>query len=188
MPSRQALELLQVRQMRSPGQLLRNSSRHLRHLRSLASYLRSGSGFEFFSELLIARIYSSSFIKMRHFCCTAKGLFFRPIYLGRGVLPPTTRQFGARASPRFAAPMRPERPPKTSCATGLPGRRTRPRAACRSGRSGRSDCRPRFCPRSCPRCQFEIKKKLATLSMIAKTRKIGAKLNIQELSDRELNR
>ncbi len=172
MPSRQALELLQVRQMRSPGQLLRNSSRHLRHLRSLASYLRSGSGFEFFSELLIARIYSSSFIKMRHFCCTAKGLFFRPIYLGRGVLPPTTRQFGARASPRFAATMRPERPPKTSCATGLPGRRNRPRAACRSGRSGRSgrsDCRPR----SCPRCRFEIKKNLGRIRRLPKPAKSG---------------
>ncbi len=53
MPSRQALELLQVRQIRSPGQLLMNSSRHLRHLRALGSYSRSGSGFEFFSELLI---------------------------------------------------------------------------------------------------------------------------------------
>ncbi len=88
MPSRQALELLQVRQMRSPGQLLRNSSRHLRHLRSLASYLRSGSGFEFFSELLMARIYSSSFSKMRHICCTAKGLFIRPVQLVRGNPPP----------------------------------------------------------------------------------------------------
>ncbi len=83
MPSRQALELLQVRQIRSPGQLLRNSSRHLRHLRSLVSYLRSGSGFEFFSELLMARIYSSSYVEMRPFCCTAKGLFYRPIQQGR---------------------------------------------------------------------------------------------------------
>jgi len=174
MPSRQALELLQVRQMRSPGQLLRNSSRHLRHLRSLASYLRSGSGFEFFSELLMARIYSSSFSKMRHFCCTAKGLFFRPVDMGRGIPPPTTRQFGARASPRFPAAMRPEGSPETSSATGLCGGGNRLRAVCRSV--------------SRPRCQFEIKKKLATLSMIAKTRKIEAELNIQELSDRELNR
>lgn len=103
MPSRQALELLQVRQMRSPGQLLRNSSRHLRHLRSLASYLRSGSGFEFFSELLMARIYSSSFSKMRHICCTAKGLIFRPVRLGRGHRPPNhapIRRAGADSGDR----------------------------------------------------------------------------------------
>ena len=54
MPSRQALELLHVRQMRSPGQLLKNSSRHRRHLRLFGSYFLSGSGLEFFSELLIA--------------------------------------------------------------------------------------------------------------------------------------
>jgi hypothetical protein len=68
----------------------------LRHLRSLASYLRSGSGFEFFSELLMARIYSSSFSKMRHFCCTAKGLFFRPVYMGRGIHPPQPRANSAQ--------------------------------------------------------------------------------------------
>ena len=90
MPSRQALELLQVRQIRSPGQLLRNSSRHLRHLRSFVSYLRSGSGFEFFSELLMARIYSSSSGKLRHICCSAKGLFYRPIQQGKG----ETAEFG----------------------------------------------------------------------------------------------
>jgi hypothetical protein len=135
-------------------------------LRSLASYLRSGSGFEFFSELLIARIYSSSFIKMRHFCCTAKGLFFRPIYLRKGIPTPTTRHFGARASPRFAATMRPERSPETSSATGLRGRGNRPRAACRSTRS---DCRPR----SCSRCRFEIKKNLGGIRRLPKPAKSG---------------
>ncbi len=72
MPSRQALELLQVRQIRSPGQELRNSSRHLRHLRSFGSYVRSGSGLEFFSELLMARTYSSSLSQMRYILCTAQ--------------------------------------------------------------------------------------------------------------------
>ena len=79
MPSRQALELLQVRQIRSPGQELRNSSRHLRHFRSSGSYVRSGSGLEFFSELLMARIYSSSLSELRYFFCAAhKHLFRRP--------------------------------------------------------------------------------------------------------------
>ena len=174
MPSRQALELLQVRQMRSPGQLLRNSSRHLRHLRSLASYLRSGSGFEFFSELLIARIYSSSFSKMRYFCCTAKGLFFRPVHLGRSTPPPPRANSAQGRHPGS----------RLQC-----GWRDRPRLQAPPGYAGEETA----CERSAvsvfrPRCQFEIKKKLAALSTIAKTRKIEAELNAQELSDRELNR
>ncbi len=76
MPSRQALELLQVRQIRSPGQELRNSSRHLRHLRSFGSYVRSGSGLEFFSELLMTRLYSNSSSEMRYFFCAAHNNFF----------------------------------------------------------------------------------------------------------------
>ena len=161
MPSRQALELLQVRQMRSPGQLLRNSSRHLRHLRSLASYLRSGSGFEFFSELLMARIYSSSFSKMRHICCTAKGLFIRPVRSGRGRRPPNH------------APIR-----RTGADSG--GHQGGVVVLAKRERSAIA-----ILARVSARDADSNKKNLATLSTIAKTGKIEAELNVQKSSDRE---
>jgi len=53
MPSRHAEVDLQDWQMRSPGQVLKKSVRHIKQARFFFSYERSDFGLEFFVELLM---------------------------------------------------------------------------------------------------------------------------------------